>query len=77
MQPSEEDVRDGIINVPVLLWVQLSTKKDQGRGALTRYNPRITLLLNTTNDMVREVLKSDTVGVGIPDIDMDLGGGVI
>lgn len=47
----------------------------KGGGAIPKFGTKITLRLETIDDLQREVLKSDTAGLIIPEIDMELDEG--
>eukprot|EP00549_Striatella_unipunctata_P025628 CAMPEP_0118700066 /NCGR_PEP_ID=MMETSP0800-20121206/16325_1 /TAXON_ID=210618 ORGANISM="Striatella unipunctata, Strain CCMP2910" /NCGR_SAMPLE_ID=MMETSP0800 /ASSEMBLY_ACC=CAM_ASM_000638 /LENGTH=531 /DNA_ID=CAMNT_0006600507 /DNA_START=304 /DNA_END=1899 /DNA_ORIENTATION=- len=47
----------------------------KGGGAIPEYGSRIILTVNNSDDLGREVLKSDTAGVQIPELDMELDEG--
>ena len=44
----------------------------KGGGGIPKYGCTITLTCTTTEDLAREVLKSDTAGIAIPEIDLEL-----
>jgi ZPR1 zinc finger protein len=44
----------------------------KGGGGIPKYGCTITLTCTTTDDLAREVLKSDTAGITIPEIDLQL-----
>ena len=44
----------------------------KGGGGVPKYGTKITLAVNTVEDLAREVLKSDTAGVEIPEIELKL-----
>ena len=44
----------------------------KGGGAIPEYGTKITVHVRTPEDLAREVLKSDTGGIQIPEIDMEL-----
>lgn len=44
----------------------------KGGGAIPKFGTNITLSINGADDLAREVLKSDTAGIEIPEIDMVL-----
>jgi zinc finger protein len=47
----------------------------KGGGAIPKFGTRITLTVRTPDDLAREVLKSDTAGVAIPELDLELAEG--
>eukprot|EP00559_Dactyliosolen_fragilissimus_P009489 CAMPEP_0184862476 /NCGR_PEP_ID=MMETSP0580-20130426/6923_1 /TAXON_ID=1118495 /ORGANISM="Dactyliosolen fragilissimus" /LENGTH=729 /DNA_ID=CAMNT_0027360357 /DNA_START=24 /DNA_END=2213 /DNA_ORIENTATION=- len=47
----------------------------KGGGAIPKYGTKITIQINTVDDLGREVLKSDSAGVTIPEIDLVLDDG--
>lgn len=47
----------------------------KGGGAIPKYGTTITLRVKTPDDLAREVLKSDTAGIAIPEIDLELAEG--
>ena len=44
----------------------------KGGGGVPKYGTKITLAVDSVEDLAREVLKSDTAGVGIPEIELIL-----
>jgi len=44
----------------------------KGGGAISRFGTRITLNVRDGRDLSREVLKSDTAGVSVPELDLEL-----
>ena len=47
----------------------------KGGGAIPKYGCKITVDLKTQDDLSREVLKSDTAGVAIPELELELSEG--
>lgn len=47
----------------------------KGGGGIPKFGTKITLTLTSPDDLAREVLKSDTAGVAIPELDLELGEG--
>jgi zinc finger protein len=49
----------------------------KGGGAIPRFGTKVTLVVQDNDDLAREVLKSDTAGVAIPELELQLdeGGG--
>jgi zinc finger protein len=47
----------------------------KGGGAIPKFGTRITLLVQSADDLAREVLKSDTAGISIPELDLELAEG--
>jgi zinc finger protein len=44
----------------------------KGGGAIPKYGTKITLSIRSSDDMGREILKSDTAGIAIPELDLEL-----
>lgn len=44
----------------------------KGSGAIPKYGTKIELRVETSDDLEREVLKSDTAGIAIPELDFEL-----
>jgi ZPR1 zinc finger protein len=44
----------------------------KGGGAIPKYGTRIILQVRESDDLAREVLKSDTAGIAIPELDLEL-----
>mmetsp|Transcript_17079 Transcript_17079/g.36838 ORF Transcript_17079/g.36838 Transcript_17079/m.36838 type:complete len:533 (+) Transcript_17079:1-1599(+) len=57
-----------------LLCEQCGYKSNEikGGGAIPRFGTKITLHVKHMQDLAREVLKSDTAGVSVPDLDLEL-----
>ena len=47
----------------------------KGGGAIPKYGCKITVSVKTQDDLSREVLKSDTAGIAIPEIELELNEG--
>lgn len=47
----------------------------KGGGAIPKFGTRITLKVRSSDDLAREVLKSDTSGIAIPEVDLELSEG--
>lgn len=47
----------------------------KGGGAIPKFGTKITLSVQNHDDLAREVLKSDTAGLIVPELDMELGEG--
>ena len=49
-----------------------SPAKIKGGGAISKFGTKITLHVNDTDDLSRDVLKSDTAGISIPQLEFKL-----
>ena len=47
----------------------------KGGGAIPKFGTKITLAVQSSHDMSREILKSDTAGVSIPELELELDEG--
>lgn len=47
----------------------------KGGGAIPRYGTTMTLAVSSKSDLEREILKSDTAGISIPEIEMEMNEG--
>lgn len=82
-QPSETDMC--VVDIPhfkeVIIMSMLcescgyKSNEIKGGGGIPKFGTKITLSLTSPNDLAREVLKSDTAGLAIPELDLVLDEG--